>query len=658
MTFDPNAPQQPPAAPQPVAAAAPQPGAPAAPQNAAPQYAAPQYAAPQQYAAPAAPPQYAPVPTRPKPFAGIPASDWARDGGALLLLLISLALPWMFSTDSYSMSETIGATGRIEVILITLLSLFSLSLTYLLRAGVFGPGVGLAQVWLIRLVVNAPYALLVLGFMLVDAFSKDQTTGLGYAAAFGLAGAFFAAQPRAAELVGIVGYHPIARLWHRIVIGYGVVVALTVLGGLVLGLVASTSAQVNAVVLLTAVLAVLAGAAAVLLPIYGIIRGSVIWLTVGRALGGIAVAVITIDAFTDFALSVGGVESLSWGGYPLILLAALLGLASAPALRLAMVPMEPIAKWFGVASLTLILIISTAGLSLLLVIANLIGSGTTSDSTGLNIGATIVLSIIIVVAIIARTTLRSNPAGSQWLVLGLTGIVTVLGIVFVVLRAQTLSDENVGELYSWMFDGAAYSSFSLIILTTAATLSLALAFGLPALVFYSLTAPAAVRGYFTQYGPVRAQAQATYTGYAPAAPVPPVAPPAAPVPAVAPPAAPVPAVAPPAAPVPAVAPPAAPVPPVAPPAAPVPPVAPPAPPVPVELAVETPVEMPVAAPSAASLAAGDPATSAAELYDLAQKHPEVWPQLAGNPSAYPDLLTWLAQSPDPLVQQALRARGL
>ena len=139
MIFDPNAPQQPPATPQPALS----------------QYVVPPVAA--QYVAPIAPPQYAPSPARPNPFAGIPSSDWARDGGALLLLLGSLALPWMFSTD-FGMSETIGATGRIEVILITLLSLFSLSLTYLLRAGVFGPGIGLAQIWLIRLLVNVPYA--------------------------------------------------------------------------------------------------------------------------------------------------------------------------------------------------------------------------------------------------------------------------------------------------------------------------------------------------------------------------------------------------------------------------------------------------------------------------------------------------------------------
>ena len=603
MTFDPT--QQPPAAPQYVA----------------PPAAAPQYAAP----------LYTPPPARPNPFAGIPASDWARDAGALLLLLISLALPWMFSTDTYSMSESIGATGRIEVILITLLSLFSLSLTYLLRAGVFGPGVGLAQIWLIRLLVNVPYALLVLGFMLVDVFSTDQTTGLGYAAAFGLAGAFLAAQPRSAELVGIVGEHPIIRLWYRIVIGYGVVGALTVLGALVMGAVATTSAELTGMVLLTAVVAVLAGAAAALLPIYGIMRGNAIWLTVARTLGAIAIGVITIDAFTDHQLSVGGIESLGYGGYPLILLAGLFGLSCSPALRLAMAPTEPISKWFGVASLTLVLIIGTAGLSLLLVIATLIGGGADSGSTGLNIGATIVLSIIVVVAIIARTTLRSNPATSQWLVLGLTGLIAVLGIVFVVLRARTISDENLGQLYSWLFEGATYTSFSLIILTTAATLSLALAFGLPALVFYALTAPAAVRGYFTQYGPVRAQAPAAYTGYAAAA-----------VPAAA--AAPAPA----ASTVQADA--AAPVVPA--PVAPAPaPVAPPAP-------AEATAELPVAPPSAASLAAADPATPAAELYDLAQKHPEVWPQLAGNPSTYPDLLTWLAQSPDPLVQQALRARGL
>ncbi|MDJ0337789.1 hypothetical protein [Cryobacterium sp. PH31-O1] len=574
-----------------------------------------QPAAPQHAPGPA---QYAQPSARPNPFAGIPVSDGARDGGALLLLLISLALPWMFSPDTYSMSETIGATGRIEVVLITLVSLFSLSLTYLVRAGVFGGGISLAQVWLIRLLVNVPYVLLVLGYMLADVFSTDQTTGLGYAAAFGLAGALLAAQPRSAELVGLVGYHPIARLWRRIVIGYGAVAALTMLGAIILGIVASTSAEVGAIVLLTAVVAVLAGAAAVLLPIVQIVRGNAIWLAVARTLGGIAIGVITIDAVTSNSLSVGGVESLSYGGYPLILLAGLLGLAASPALRLAMAPMEPISKWFGVASLTLVLIIGTAGLSLLLVIANLVGSGADSESTGLNIGAAIVLSIIIVVAVIARATLRANPAGSQWLVLALTGLITVLGIVFVVLRGQTITDANLGELYSWLFEGTAYSPFALIILTTAATLSLALAFGLPALVFYALTVPAAVRGYFTQYGPVRA---AAYPGYAVAPVAVPVAPAFAPTS------------------VPLAQADAAPT---AGPAAPVAPThAPPAP-----------------APSAASLAAADPATSAAVLYDLAQKRPEVWPQLAGNPSTYPDLLTWLAQTPDPLVQQALRARGL
>ncbi|TFD71904.1 hypothetical protein [Cryobacterium sp. Hb1] len=284
------------------------------------------------------------------------------------------------------------------------------------------------------------------------------------------------------------------------------------------------------------------------------------------------------------------------------------------------------------------LIIGTAGMSVLLVIANLIGSGASTGATGLNIGATIVLSIIIVVAIIARTTLRSTPAGSQWLALGLTGLITglitVLGIVFVVLRGQTITDGNLSKPYSWLFHGAEYASFSLVILSTAAMLSLALAFGLPALVFYALTVPASVRSYFTQYGPVRAQAQAAYTGYAAA----PVAAPITPTDATAP-----------------VVPATAPQMPVAVPVSPPPPrTAPPAPPAPVAV----PVAVIIAAPSAASLAAADPNTSAAKFYDLAQNHPEVWPQLAGNRSAYPDLLAWLAQSPDPLVQQALRARGL
>jgi hypothetical protein len=54
--------------------------------------------------------------------------------------------------------------------------------------------------------------------------------------------------------------------------------------------------------------------------------------------------------------------------------------------------------------------------------------------------------------------------------------------------------------------------------------------------------------------------------------------------------------------------------------------------------------------------AADPSTPAAVLYGLAQQNTAVWPSLAANPAAPHDLLALLAQSVDPAVQAALRAR--
>ena len=60
-------------------------------------------------------------------------------------------------------------------------------------------------------------------------------------------------------------------------------------------------------------------------------------------------------------------------------------------------------------------------------------------------------------------------------------------------------------------------------------------------------------------------------------------------------------------------------------------------------------------PSPASMAA-DPSTPQHVLYALAQQDASVWPSIASNPAAPPDLLAMLAQSPDPAVHVALRAR--
>src|SRR5665648_199799 len=65
------------------------------------------------------------------PFAGVTAGDYLRDVAAALLLLISLAIRWDFGND---------ATGRIDVVLITILSVFSLAVPYMARLGALGSG--------------------------------------------------------------------------------------------------------------------------------------------------------------------------------------------------------------------------------------------------------------------------------------------------------------------------------------------------------------------------------------------------------------------------------------------------------------------------------------------------------------------------------------
>ncbi len=93
------------------------------------------------------------------PFAGIPVSDYVRDGVAALLLLVSLALPWDVSSR---------ASDKIEVVLLTILSLLTLALPYLARTGVLPTTWTVHTTRKVRLLANAPYVLLVLVYLVVD----------------------------------------------------------------------------------------------------------------------------------------------------------------------------------------------------------------------------------------------------------------------------------------------------------------------------------------------------------------------------------------------------------------------------------------------------------------------------------------------------------
>lgn len=410
----------------------------------------------------------APAPAA-SPFAGIPISDWVRDATAALLLLVSLALPWSLGSGFYG-SQTF-AIGRIEVILVTLLSLLSLSITYLARAGVFPVTVTVRSIWVLRLLVNAPYVIVVLVHLVIDA---AQGTGLGFAAAFGLAGAVLAAQPREAEVRSLDGRDPVAALWHAVAIGYTLLIGLTVLLALIFSFV-TLGSYGGPQVLAALVVTVLFTGASLVIPAIGLVRRSEAWRTLLLGLAAAAAVAVLVDAVTGFALSPLGTESIRAGGYLVVLFLPLAAIAASPGTRLAMTPIADLTRWFTVVSTSLVVAAVLAAAWLVRTVIGLVLVGGYGP-TGLYVVTTILLLVIVVVAVIGRSVLRSNPAGSRWTVIGFAGAILLFGIIAIAVNAA--------------------------ITVSVGLAALVLAIGVPAVIAYALLAPASVRTYFASATPV------------------------------------------------------------------------------------------------------------------------------------------------------------
>ena len=609
--------------------------------------------------------QYAPAPAapRPNPFTGIPVADFVRDGLAALLLLVSLALPVTVGRGF----EGIGDRFHYVVTLATVLSVLSLALPYLARASVFPPSWTVHTTRLVRLLANAPYVVVVLVYVVLDAITGDDTQGVGTIFALGLAGAVLAAQPRQCEMGPEDLDRGVSKLWWTITAGIGGFIAFTYLVSLVLFLIDigdysdfyGTSAVIGTIV------AWLFAAGFCLWAIYGTVIGrSPSWRLVLIGLATILVCAFVFGAGEGSSLL--KIESLRGAGATFlfsislqeglgaIFLPAAAAAAAAPATVRALTR-EPRSKsWIFAA---------VHGLDYLaLVAAATVVSSVfwfTIDQferpTGVLI-TTIILGLIIAGgAVYARLALAKDAASNRTLALGVAGGAFVLGLVIVIMvPSDTLVDGKyitVGHLL--------------------------LAFGLPALIAIALTAPKEVREYFATNRPApRGVNNAAYQWSAPpvqapgyqypgqqGAPAPygtaPVAPQAYGAPAqaapwqtqtAAPAQAPAPAygqqapqqeqapVAPqPVAPQPVAEPEAA-----APVAAPAPQAAP-----------------ATSAPSVSGFTAAqalDPATPGAVLAQIVQDAPELRAQVAANPSTYPALLGWLGQLGDPEVDAALRNR--
>lgn len=681
---------------------APAPGQPQAPgQYAQPGYAPQQGQQPQQgqygqqgYAAPQqgyaggpqgpgqyAPGQYAPAPAapRPNPFKGIPVSDFVRDGLAALLLLVSFALPVTIGLGF----EGIGDRFHFVVTLVTVLSVLSLALPYLARASVFPPSWTVHTTRLVRLLANAPYVIVVLVYVVLDAITSDETTGVGTIFMLGLAGAILAAQPRQCEMGPEDLDRDVSKLWWTITGAIGAFIALTYVISLVLFLIdVGDYVDQGAVYVFAPILAWLFAVAFSLWAIYCVVvQRSPAWRLVLIGLGTILVVAAVFGAGDGSSLL--KVESLRpqtgfsmlsflypvslMEGLGAIFLPAAAAAAAAPATLRALTREPRVKTWIftAVHGFDYIALVAAATV---VSAAMWFFAKDFERPTGVVV-TTIILALLIAAgAVYARLALAKDAATNRILALGTAGGVFVLGLIILIMVPAEITAESV----------FGPSTIEVKFVTVG---HLLLAFGLPALVAVALTAPKEVREYFAANRPAaRGVNNAAFQWSAPPVQAPGYQYPGqqgAPAPYGAAPVAQQPYGAPaPAAPwqTQGAAPAQAPAPtypgqqapqqeqaPVAPqPIAPQPGIVQAAP-------VAAPVAAPAVAPEPAAPAAPtssgftaaqalDPSTTGAVLAQIVQDAPELRAQVAANPTTYPALLEWLGQLGDPEVDAALRNR--
>ncbi|UWX97788.1 hypothetical protein N2K95_03635 [Arthrobacter zhaoxinii] len=615
---------------------------------------------------------------RPSAFAGVPVSDYVRDGLAVLALFASLFMTWS-SGSSYEDDGSKAGT-RVDVLLITLLSILSVGVSYLWRAGVFGPTIGYRRIQDIRLLANLPYVLLVLVYFALSMLSEFGFDGVRYldgAVAFGLAGALLAAQPRRGEIAPGDVDAARHRRWLFVMLGIvGLAAVTTMVQVITFALSAADYASAASdsfwAYMVAQSLAALLSVAVLALVALKVFLGSDAWRFTGVALG-VGAAFLSV-------LVLLGVDSVGLGYFPgsawfsILLWMAFGAAVSAPSVartthRTAVAPGDRLTALRPVLVLTLILASALAVLMLVglgqTVVEDL--DGVATWSVGLVLALLLAAATVVVVKLAGRDERSAFVMGSVY-----AGAVFVLSLILMILFEVQDFDQASSMEYVLLPTGSVRQLIMVLawVMPFAALAVLWLEKASRAH-FKSLPASGnTVNGFAFEGAPAQAQQpgiptpQAFYAGQqhqipqqgqpVQQQPAPATAAQESAVPAV--------EVHEPTAPVeePAVQPThaqeQAPVQGSAPAQeqAPVQDAA--AEPAPAQDEEDTVRPTPAADPDAALLAeAADPATPLTRLQELAT-HPRARVAVAGNPSTYPALLAWLSQLGDPAVNEALGRR--
>ncbi|GEN80455.1 DUF7937 domain-containing protein [Actinotalea fermentans] len=349
-------------------------------------------------------------------FAGVPGGDVVRDALAALLLVLGLTLPWDYGLDGL---------GRLEVVVITAISLVSLLAAYLARAGAYGPRLDVRRAGLLRFALNVPYLVMVLGFLVGDAFEGDSPElvgGVGAGLAVGLAGAVLAMAPRATELGGA---NPVDRGWLTVPAVIGGVAAVWVLAGLLVFVLGDGADYYSSAELVRVLLTVLLGPAVLALGVVGLLRRDEGWRLALAAVAATPVLLYLVaDAGTAPGVLVESVHALPGG---LVFWPAVAAAAAAPSARRAMRVTR--ARWADAAGRVLSVAIVVAAVDLLVSLLTIADS----EEEGLWVVLTVVALLYLVAAVQARTFLREGRRVSPVVALAVAGALFLLGVVAVLL---------------------------------------------------------------------------------------------------------------------------------------------------------------------------------------------------------------------------------
>ena len=397
----------------------------------------------------------------------VPVLDYVRDGLAAVALIISLFMVWHAGGAGTGRFAGDLAATHLDVLLITLLSLASLSIPYLWRAGVFGPSWGYARTQDVRLLANAPYFLLVIVYLVIEIVAHP---GLGPAMAFGLAGAVLAAQPRSSELAD--GDVVRDRRWIVAVLAIaGLVVVLT----LIQIIEAATLFDAASMVMI-AVLA-LGNAALLAVVAVGVARGSDPWRLVGIGIGVVGAVFGLLSLSPQFVLTKMSTAAL-FPSFSLVFWMAFGAAVAAPSVARLMTPAKSEAvSWMPALRPVLDLAIGVNGLIVIVSIVAIIrvsypGVDFLDSISPVPFVLALIFGIVGVVGgIIVRTTRQNDSRQGHRLATAYAGLLFILGLVLVVI-------------------------WSVLGLGNIAPLTLLVAFAFPAALAVILWGTPSVREYF------------------------------------------------------------------------------------------------------------------------------------------------------------------